>query len=321
MNERVTKLPEHAWLFSSRLENWEQIIRQKSFGTKKRYPLLDEAQPGDPCVAYIPQRKMFVGLGKITSSPYLDRNSPFPNRVHLEMRVDLQQGVRLRTIRANLQFAKDKAAWLAVLNGVFQLPYGDYKVIRSSLEPLLKNKDLVTSTEATVELQRGFEDKNITDHTQAEYALLRLGNLLKDLLGFETFVTPDDGNKECDGKLLSDVATLKELPQFAVKETLEIVRHIDVIWFNKKNFPVYCFEVEHSTDISKALERFSELAGIPVNFVIVAPEIIRDKFDKKIRRPAFPDLKVQFKTYYELGRFLRTADEFVRIKRQFLENH
>jgi len=90
----------------------------------------------------------------------------------------------------------------------------------------------------------------ISAHESAQKALVELGNIL----GFDTYVPPEDRNRVVDGKRLGELTTLKELPQFTYPRLLDTVKHIDVIWF-KEEFPVFCFEVEESTDVTKGLLR------------------------------------------------------------------
>jgi len=309
MNENAKKVHRHAWLFSSRLENWEQIVRQKSFGTRKPYPPLNEAQPGDPCIGYVPQRKLFVGLGKITGSPYPDKDSPFPNRIPLEMRVNLQRVVPLRTIRARLQFTKDKAVWLAVRNGVAHLPYADYEVVGSALELLFKDENLVTFDKEVAEPKEQTIEID-SPHTLRQYLLLKLGSML----GCKTYVAANDGSKICRGERLLDRATLKELPPFSSQEVINTARSVDVIWFDLDNYPIFCFEVEHTTPMSQALVRLNQLVkSTHAHFVIVAPAEKEEVFLKEIEKLAFRQNKNRFNfiSYEKLEKYVETVDTFI----------
>ena len=74
---------------------------------------------------------------------------------------------------------------------------------------------------------------------------------------------------------------------------------IDVIWFNNRfsddkevKLPHSFFEVEHSTDIQNSLLKYNDLQDFYTEMFIVADEIRKKEFEKKIRYSAFKDLKV-----------------------------
>ncbi len=101
-------------------------------------------------------------------------------------------------------------------------------------------------------------------HEGAQAMLLELGNLL----GYDTYTADpgkdpgeqfyDEVSDEITGKplaiprTLGEIATLNEVPGFAIEKILESVRRIDVIWF-KEEFPEVCFEVEHTTNVKDGL--------------------------------------------------------------------
>ncbi len=112
----------------------------------------------------------------------------------------------------------------------------------------------------------------IETHEQAEFYLLKLG----EMMGFMTYTC--DKSKEADGIKLEDVAIVKELPPFAGENYMVSARTIDVIWFDDDESPKYCFEVEHTTDVSKSLNRIYQLKTFHVEFFVVASEDKRSKF-------------------------------------------
>ena len=314
---------EHAWLFVARINSWQRIINNRSFGVKRNSAPLKEAQPGDCCVAYVSGqgRKFFAGLGKITQGYYYDKLSDFPYRVGLEVKLNLTKGVPLDSTKNALQFIKDKnnpgkdLRW-----AVRRIPLDDYEVIKARLKLDTQEKsEKLAEREGHELISIPIEaiDTHTNDiHTKAEGALLELGNCLEE---YETYVTPDDRNKKFRDKSLAEIATLWELPEdFIPPGVKDTVRHIDIIWFKKK-VPAYCFEVEHSTNITQALARFSDLRGLTTEFIIVAPAKAHGKFKKEVERALFVNIKdrVRFKSYDELAKFLAVAQEFARRKQNF----
>jgi len=118
----------------------------------------------------------------------------------------------------------------------------------------------------------------ISDHEGAEYYLLELGRKL----GFITYTA--DQSKIFENRRLGDIAILKEIPPFAGERDIGSAREIDVIWFGEDENPKYCFEVEHTMDIVRSLNRLAQLQHLYVKFFIVAPEERRSKFEVEMEK-------------------------------------
>ena len=306
---------EHAWLFVASSGNWQGIVKHGSFGI--RYSgILEEAQSGEPCVAYVPRQgqRLFIGLGELTGSYYRDEMQKYPHRVKLDVKL-ARNGVPLKSLRSRLQFVNDVPnLGLALRKGALRILISDYGLIKEALESPPK------PTGPEPPMQEGSKEAirsgGIKSHTDAEADLLKLGNLL----GFDTYVTADDRNKEFRGKLLSETATLQEMPEDCIPPGIkDTVRHIDVIWFQNK-FPRYCIEVEHSTDITHGLLRLYRLKELKMGFMVVAPTGARDKFEREVGKAPFDSIRdsFRFNSYDDLTRFLAVAREFVREKQNFL---
>ena len=204
-----------------------------------------------------------------------------------------------------------------------RIPLSDYEVIKAGLKPqpelgIRGESEKLTGNEdrELISIPISIPIERIDTHTKAEGALLELGNCLEE---YETYVTPDDKNKKFRDKSLAEIATLRELPEdFIPPGVKDTVRHIDVIWFKKK-VPAYCFEVEHSTNVTQALARFSDLRGLTTEFIIVAPAGAHGKFKGEVERTLFVNIKdrVRFKPYDDLAKFLAVAQEFAKEKRNF----
>jgi len=155
----------------------------------------------------------------------------------------------------------------------------------------------------------------INTHEGAQKVLVELGNIL----GFDTYVPPEDRNKIVEGRRLGELTTLKELPQFTYPRLLDTVKHIDVIWF-KEEFPVFCFEVEESTDVTKGLLRLYQIRQLNVQPIIVGPESRRSKFLTEIEKDPFYHIKKRYRfiSYDELSRLLELAREFLKLRNKLL---
>ena len=136
-------------------------------------------------------------------------------------------------------------------------------------------------------------------HATIQGMLLEIGNFKKDVMDTYT----NDKNWIFKGKRLGNLSTIKKLPYFTYKNIIEdSVRYIDVIWFNKRNFPYSIFEVEDSTDFRDALIKFSELQDFLAEFYCIAEDNRRTKFEKEIKKNAFASIRnrVIFRTYEEV---------------------
>ncbi len=103
------------------------------------------------------------------------------------------------------------------------------------------------------------KDKPPVDHSTAQGMLLALGRMY----GYETFApAPDRTSRSFQGRPLADFSTVATCEQFCGTRSLLRVRQIDAIWLDEDNdgaFPVYGFEVEHTTGIRSGMDRLVEL--------------------------------------------------------------
>lgn len=178
---------------------------------------------------------------------------------------------------------------------------------------------VVTPTEKKEKPEKEeLEEVKVADLQHGEdvqWVLLRLGNML----GFQTYTA--DPSKRFRNQSLSDVATLKELPEDYIPPIhLDTIKRIDVIWLTKENLPAYCFEVEHSTDITKGLLRLYQLITFQTKLFIVAPNESRQKFLTEIAKDPFRhhQSRYLFRPYNELIRLYNEALEYSKLKNSFL---
>lgn len=161
-------------------------------------------------------------------------------------------------------------------------------------------------------IEQSPESTQIVTHQDAEGILIELGNLL----GFDTYTA--DPSKLYGGVALSEKAKLKEIPSFTHEKILETAREIDVIWF-REEFPVYCFEVEHTTNVKDGLLRLYQVRHLNAKFYIVAPHDVESKFLTEVAKDPFNQInsRYRFRSYEDLGRMHKVAKEYYQSKTQF----
>jgi len=121
-------------------------------------------------------------------------------------------------------------------------------------------------------------------HGYVEGMLVELGNLS----GYDTYTA--DRNVVFNGQPLRSVTKYAELPQFTYPHILEIARRIDVIWF-RNGGPSKTFDIENSTDFTKALVRAYQLAYFKTQFFMVADERKKAVYTNRIAIKPFDQIK------------------------------
>ena len=159
----------------------------------------------------------------------------------------------------------------------------------------------------------GAEMQTEYSHALMQGILVELGNLL----GYDTY-SADQSPKYRD-TTIGELATLDSLPEFTTKRILNTVRQIDVIWLEDE-FPVSCFEVEHSTDVTKGLLRMHQLARFQTQFFIVGGDSLRRKFETETSKSPFYQHRDRyfFRSYKEVERLYQQTKRFVALRDEFL---
>jgi len=147
-------------------------------------------------------------------------------------------------------------------------------------------------------------------HGYMEGMLIELGNLND----YETY-TPDR-NPTFNGKRLGELTTHQTMPDFTYPTIIDKARTIDVIWF-REGFPVKTFDVENSTDFTKALLRAYQLKNFRTKFFMVADGDKKAIYADRICTKPFDSIKqdVQFISYeqvYELYQGTATASRQIK---------
>jgi hypothetical protein len=155
-----------------------------------------------------------------------------------------------------------------------------------------------------------------SSHEEAEYYLLKLGKLL----GYTTY-TPDL-SKKFNGVELREYAQLQDIPDFTGERDRNSAKEIDVIWFDENENPKLCLEVEHTTDITKGLNRLYQLRQFNLEFVIVSSEDKRSKFNIEISKAPYRSIKELYKfiSYEELAELYELAVSFINLKEKLIGN-
>lgn len=167
-----------------------------------------------------------------------------------------------------------------------------------------------------VSLKLEIIDTSKLTHSDAQGMLLELGKLL----GYKTYVA--DPSKPYKGKRLKNWATLNEIPPFTYPDTLKVARRVDVIWFGAvtPSYPVACFEVEYTTNVTEGLLRLYQLKGLGPKFFIITRSDLKTKFESQIARPPFNEIKDRyiFRSYEQLATFFDLAKRYHYFKKAFL---
>jgi DNA modification methylase len=164
-----------------------------------------------------------------------------------------------------------------------------------------------------------------TLHNQLVYRLLVLaGNL---------GLIPYLGKKEQTGtkeKIFENLKFLNELPFKKIGGTVKKrVEQIDCIWFHKDGTPLFAFEVEESTGILSALERFHALLkvndqiGFDRRLVIIAPKSRRKKLLQELTSSSYvghPNFLEQKISYMFSETLIKYYPELIRKEKLEIEN-
>lgn len=130
---------------------------------------------------------------------------------------------------------------------------------------------------------------------------------------YDTY-TPDK-NVIFNGKKLDELITYSSIPNFTYPEILDKVRQIDVIWF-KNGFPIKTFDVENSTDFTKAFLRAYQIKNFKTKFLMVADDDKRNIYEDRLNTKPFDSIKkdVNFISYKDLFSEYKNAVFHNRIK-------
>lgn len=150
-------------------------------------------------------------------------------------------------------------------------------------------------------------------HSEVIYRLYAIGKYL----GFNSSIgSKESGADAFQGVMFSDI-TLKEViirgTENLDKAEKDKIKQIDLIWFDNYNNPRYAFEVEESTPIITAFDRFTNLLkadhSLSNNLFIVLPKSRERAFENKLKtsqyigHPIYLERKMKFIFKEDLKRF------------------
>jgi len=149
------------------------------------------------------------------------------------------------------------------------------------------------------------------DHGTAQGMLLALGRMY----GYETFAPATDRTSRLfQGTPLANFSTITGCETFCGRASLPKVRQIDTMWLTEDNegvYPVYAFEVEHTTGVRSGMDRLVELPErLPATLFIVAPgEDERRTFEGLLSQNKFRKFRnrFHFRDYRQLGGLYNSA--------------
>jgi type II restriction enzyme len=157
---------------------------------------------------------------------------------------------------------------------------------RNKLERLIEKRH--------TEVRAEKEEQNL--HTEMQYHLLRIGKALR----YDVIPALNDKSK-CHNSNNFSFISLSEFPQINLeKETLNTVKLIDVIWFERgTNNVIAAFEVEKSTSIYSGILRLTDLSYTIADGDEVFYLIVPDKREKdvvlQLSRPAIKKISASIK--------------------------
>ncbi len=134
------------------------------------------------------------------------------------------------------------------------------------------------------------------NHGIAQGMLVTLGNIY----GYETFVPVHDQTaRDFQDKKLKDLVTVQNCADVFQGPNLSKVREIDVLWFSEDDyglFPVYAFEVEHTTKVKSGLDRLLKIpTRFQVGLFVIGPGEGEEKlFDLFVNQTPFRSYRERF---------------------------
>lgn len=164
--------------------------------------------------------------------------------------------------------------------GIYALP--DIKLEQTLFDEIQEGK-------TAKEMFRGIGDIDL--HSYVEGMLLELGNVY----GYLTYTADPSG--KFSSKLLGKFATIENFPNFTSSALLNIAKTIDVIWFTKRALvviPKHTFDVEKTTDFSKALHRAYQLRDFKTTFYVVSQIEKGQQFQKKMTTDPYEEISDRF---------------------------
>ncbi|MDR1553785.1 MAG: hypothetical protein LBS69_10040 [Prevotellaceae bacterium] len=191
---------------------------------------------------------------------------------------------------------KSQIDWEAGIRGVF---YRDEKEKKNFKRIGL---GMVALTDFKAEEIEEIKQDPVRMHSFMEGVCLEIGNFLK----LQTFTA--DPTAKYNNLPLSEIATLKNIPQFTYSEIIDTTKRIDVLWFNDKgfNFPKKAIEIVDSIGtLEPALKRTFQLVEFNLSFYILCKQEHKKKIEKELSFEPYKRIRERY--------FVRDYDDILNI--------
>lgn len=154
-------------------------------------------------------------------------------------------------------------------------------------------------------------------HSHVEGMLLELGNVY----GYQTYTA--DPSAIFTGKTLNKFATMDKVPDFTSPRLIDVANKIDVIWFKKRalvTVPKHTFDVEVTTDFSKALHRAYQLRDFKISFYVVSSIEKESQFKKRLTTDPYLGIsnRMFFRSLEEVFSLYETAIKHSELKERII---
>ena len=280
-------------------EIYDQLMKLQGWGIGQRTPYRKDLRDGSRVVFYQAGKggQRFIGTATIASELCLmsearavERRAVgiVPAKYDLDL-TDIDTWNETKPVSdmvQHLEFISNKDYFgVHFQGGVKRISEADYYTIIEFKPP-----------KGTAKLKK--QAKADYSHSMLQGMLIELGNML----GYDTFSA--NTKPQYRDTTIGDLATLDALPDFTSKRILNTAKQIDVIWLEDE-FPICCFEIEHSTDVTKGLLRMHQLIRFQSQFFIIAAEETRRKFETETSKSPF--YQSQERYYFRSYRRSRSA--------------
>ena len=157
---------------------------------------------------------------------------------------------------------------------------------RKKLEKLIEKRQQ--------DVQQEKEEENL--HTEMQYHLLKICNAL----GYDVIAASNDRSRSHCGNSFSFMNLQQFLEINLDKETLNTVKLIDVLWFQKNtNNVIAAFEVEKSTSIFSGILRLTDLYQsfpvAPTTLFLIIPDQREKEVIFQLSRPAIKNHHIEIR--------------------------
>ena len=296
-------------------EIYTRLMKLKAWGINERTPYRRDLSEESKIIFYQAGKggQKFIGAATLSSPLHIMSDmqaaerrkvgiEPAAYNVHLQDIQTWDEPKPVTDMMQRLEFIGNKEHFgVYFQGGVRRISEADYYTILEFKPPKGRPPKLETA--------KGSE----YTHSVVQGMLVELGNLL----GYDTYSANQTPTYR--DTTIGELATLEDLPDFTSKRILNTARQIDVIWLEDE-FPICCFEVEHSTDVTKGLLRMHQLSRFQTQFFIVGPDTLKRKFETETSKSPFYQHRDRyfFRSYEEVERLYQQTKRFAALRDEFL---